>query len=169
MKAKKRVRKVRGQVWNIWLTMSERVRLRAMLSLAKPEGLEEIKKNNRALYAIEGEDVFELPQGASKETREAFAKEFSAKLESDDESAVQLTLENVNHVLEVINKITRDKQLGATLTAQGNPLTSGGHLRELADAIERLELAQADKEEEGAVEKGRNADEEKAPEKAESE
>lgn len=164
MKSKKRVRKIRGQVWNVWLTMDERIRLRALLSLARPEGLEEIKRNNRALYAVEGEDTFELPAGSSKEAREAFGKSLSDLIESQEEAPCQFTLENINHILETINKITKDKAFTAQMTAAGNPLTSGAHLRELADAIERLELAQADKEEEGAVEKEKGRTETEKPE-----
>lgn len=154
MSKKRRVRKPKGQIWNVFLTFDERLRLRMLLNVYRPDGIDEIRKNNRSLDAVEGGEDFEVPPAITDEDeRRERVSTLNARLESDEEDAVELTHENAQHILEVINSITKDKALQNLQMARGVDVGSGGFLRRLEEAIDRLEMAKNSKEEPGAVEK----------------
>jgi len=82
------------QVARVWLTFQERANLRSILALAPAKNEDEMDRSSRAIEAVEGADQFMLPKGLADDARRTWAEQYNKKIESSEETAVMMTVEN---------------------------------------------------------------------------
>jgi len=133
----------KGQIWNVWLTLAERYESRGLLLGRQLENQDAMRRNNNAIDAFTGDCDFVRPDFNEDEIEEAkqWAKDFGVRLRDATLVPVELTIDNVDAVLDAIDALFKAKKFPADL---------GYRLR---NAIERYHAAKKGEETPGQTER----------------
>ncbi len=133
----------KGQIWNIWLTLAERYESRGLLLGRQLENQDAMRRNNNAIDAFTGDCDFTRPDFNEDEAEEAkaWAKNFGLQLRGTALVPVELSIDNVDAVLDAIDALFKVKKFPADL---------GYRLR---NAIERYHAAKKGEEIPGEAER----------------
>lgn len=103
----------RGQMWLIWLTLSERYESRSVLLSRQLEDHASMDRNNNAIDAIGAGEDFQRPDDDAD--AQQWTRELNARLRDTARSPVELTIDNITAVLDGVDSLLKKKSMPSDL------------------------------------------------------